>query len=330
MKHYPHHIGDFDKATRHLTRIERSIYRDLLDMYYDTEYQIPLDIDSVCRKIIARSNEESTAVQQVLNEFFIKTEHGWYHERCESEIAAYRANSTQKALAGKASAEAKRQRKEKIINSRSTAVQQPLNSVATEAQRNSTNQEPRTINQEPLTNIKKHTSSDVDSVFSYWCKTMQMRNAKLTSKRKKCIEDRIKEGYLLTDIFDAINGCASSGYHMGQNDTGTVYNDLTLILRSGDKLEQFIQKLTPVKPNPTTQNGGPGYGRKLSLAERTELETAKVLAMCEAEEAGYGSVAAYESALREQVGDGPGRRFSGGSVHGELLTLVSENGEAKR
>ena len=23
MKHYPHHIGDFDKATRHLTRIER-------------------------------------------------------------------------------------------------------------------------------------------------------------------------------------------------------------------------------------------------------------------------------------------------------------------
>lgn len=69
---------------------------------------------------------------------------------------------------------------------------------------------------------------------------------------------------------------------------------------------------------------------RLSLAERTELETAKVLVMCEAEEAGYSSVAAYESALREQVGDGPGRRFSGGSVHGELLTLVSENGETKR
>ena len=67
MKHYPHHIGDFDKATRHLTRIERSVYRDMIDLYYDTEQRLTLDFDSLCRKIIARSNEESTAVQQVLN-----------------------------------------------------------------------------------------------------------------------------------------------------------------------------------------------------------------------------------------------------------------------
>lgn len=91
MNHYPHHIGDFDRATRHLTRLERGIYRDLLDLYYDTEQPLTLDMAALCRKIIARSNEESTAVEQVLNEFFTKTPSGWYQARCEAEIEAYRA-----------------------------------------------------------------------------------------------------------------------------------------------------------------------------------------------------------------------------------------------
>ena len=126
MKHYPHHIGDFDKATRHLTRIERSIYRDLIELYYDTEQMIPLDLAAVCRRILARSNEESTAVEQTLNEFFTKTATGWYHDRCEAVLDEYRSNTSQRAMAGKASAEAKRLKKMQIINARSTTVEPPL------------------------------------------------------------------------------------------------------------------------------------------------------------------------------------------------------------
>ena len=152
MKHYPHHIGDFDKATRHLTRIERSVYRDLIDLYYDTEQRITLDLQALCRRIIARSNEESTAVEQVLNEFFTETPTGWYHDRCEAEIEAYRNNSSQKAQAGKASAEAKRLKKQQALNDVPTAVEQPLKSVETESDGASTNHQPSTnqpINQEP-------------------------------------------------------------------------------------------------------------------------------------------------------------------------------------
>jgi uncharacterized protein YdaU (DUF1376 family) len=145
VKHYPHHIGDFDRATRHLTRIERSVYRDLIDLYYDTEQRLTLDKVALCRKIIARSNEEITAVEQVLNEFFTETPTGWYHDRCEAEIEAYHANTSQKALAGKASAEAKRLKKLQALNETAAAVEQPLNPVDTEGQRNSTNQS--TINQ---------------------------------------------------------------------------------------------------------------------------------------------------------------------------------------
>lgn len=153
MKHYPHHIGDFNNATRHLTRLERSVYRDMLDLYYDTEQPLTLDLADLCRKLIARSNEESTAVEQVLNEFFTETPDGWFHERCDAEIAAYRANNSQRALAGKASAEAKRLRKEQALNGRSTPVESPSPSAPTEGQRNSTNQNQST--NQPVTKEKE-------------------------------------------------------------------------------------------------------------------------------------------------------------------------------
>lgn len=147
MKHYPHHIGDFDKATRHLSRLERSVYRDLIDMYYDTEDQLPLDVPMICRKIIARSDEEVTAVQQTLNEFFTKTERGWWQERCEEVLEAYRANTSQKSQAGKASAAKKASKRQQALNARSTdvgtGVEQTNNGT-------STNQKPITINQEPI------------------------------------------------------------------------------------------------------------------------------------------------------------------------------------
>jgi len=48
MNYYPHHIGDFNSATRHLTRIERSVYRDLIELYYDTEAPLSRDVDKLC------------------------------------------------------------------------------------------------------------------------------------------------------------------------------------------------------------------------------------------------------------------------------------------
>ncbi|NLZ11646.1 MAG: YdaU family protein [Alcaligenaceae bacterium] len=154
MNYYPHHIGDFNSATRHLTRIERSVYRDLIDLYYDTEAELTLDFNGLCRLIIARSDEERTAVEQVLNEFFTKTEHGWFHARCDEEIQKYRTNIEAKSAAGKASA-ARRAQKTTRKGSGSTAsaehqnydestsVEQVLNKRSTDEQLTK-NQEPRT------------------------------------------------------------------------------------------------------------------------------------------------------------------------------------------
>lgn len=163
MNYYQHHIGDFDKATRHLTRIERSVYRDLIELYYDTEQPLTLDRAALCRKILARSNEEVTAVEQTLNEFFTETATGWYHERCETEIDRYRSSTSQKAQAGKASALKRSAKKQQALNEPATDVERVLNERAT-------NQEPLTINQEPVvTPLPPDGGETVDAKFeSFW------------------------------------------------------------------------------------------------------------------------------------------------------------------
>lgn len=87
MNYYERHIGDYLKDTAHLSLLEHGIYTRLLDVYYTRESALP--DEQVARLIGARSKEEKDALQAVLAEFFVKTEAGWYQDRCNREIARY-------------------------------------------------------------------------------------------------------------------------------------------------------------------------------------------------------------------------------------------------
>ncbi|KHJ64712.1 YdaU family protein [Burkholderia glumae] len=93
MNYYPHHIGDFRSGTVNMSRVERWIYRDLIDVYYDTEKPLPLDLDAVCYAVGVSSDDERRAVANLLRFKFTQTEDGYVHDRCEIEIAAYRARA---------------------------------------------------------------------------------------------------------------------------------------------------------------------------------------------------------------------------------------------
>ena len=86
MNYYQHHIGDFNHATRHLTRIERSIYRDLIELYYDTERPLPADQDRLARLVLARDDDERAALVVVLDEYFTLDGDTYTHARCDAEI----------------------------------------------------------------------------------------------------------------------------------------------------------------------------------------------------------------------------------------------------
>jgi len=179
MNYYPHHIGDFNNATRHLTRIERSIYRDLIELYYDSEKPLIDDLEYLCKKILADDEIQIYAVQQVLREYFILTEKGYEHNRCNEIIKEYQRNNKNKSKAGKASAKARKALKDKDKSS-STGVQQVFNSESTGVRNQ--NQEP-----EPITKTKQIQKKGVKRftppIFSELCDYINSKNYNVSANR---------------------------------------------------------------------------------------------------------------------------------------------------
>lgn len=60
----------------------------------------------------------------------------------------------------------------------------------------------------------------------------------LDPKRRRLISSALAT-YPLDDVLDAVRGWRKSPHHAGQNDSGTVYNDLGLLLRDAEHIEKF-------------------------------------------------------------------------------------------
>lgn len=143
MNHFPHHIGDFNNATRHLTFVERALYRELLDLYYDTERPLIRDVDKLARRVLASTPELRAALNIILEEFFQDTPEGWRNRRCDKEIEAYTQKQEQQSRAGRASAAKRGIGKdgvnppvEKNLNGRSTGVDRALDGRSTNQNQN--------------------------------------------------------------------------------------------------------------------------------------------------------------------------------------------------
>jgi uncharacterized protein YdaU (DUF1376 family) len=85
MHYYQFNIGDYIKNTLHLSVMEDIAYRRLLDLYYDSEQPIPIDIPKVSRRL----RMDCDVVQSVLDEFFELTEDGYRNHRADLEILDY-------------------------------------------------------------------------------------------------------------------------------------------------------------------------------------------------------------------------------------------------
>ena len=88
MNYYERHIGDYLKDTAHLSLLEHGIYTRLLDVYYTKE--TGFSESDVARLIGARSKEEKSALQIVLQEFFVLVDGAYQQSRCDREIKHYK------------------------------------------------------------------------------------------------------------------------------------------------------------------------------------------------------------------------------------------------
>ena len=58
------------------------------------------------------------------------------------------------------------------------------------------------------------------------------------AKRQRIIRRALKT-HPVADLLDAVQGWQHSPHHRGENDSGTVYNDLGLLLRDAEHIEKF-------------------------------------------------------------------------------------------
>lgn len=82
MNYYYHHIGDFKKDTNYLTHEQRSIYLEMLWMYYDQERGLDKDIKLLAMKVQATIQQ----VELLLSLYFDEEEDVYTHRRIEEEL----------------------------------------------------------------------------------------------------------------------------------------------------------------------------------------------------------------------------------------------------
>lgn len=193
-----------------MSRLERWLYRDMLDIYYDTERPLPIDVEKLLNDLGTKTDEESTAVQRLLRFKFEKTDDGYRHIRCDEEIANYHDKGKQASLAGKASAAAR------MLNKSSTTVQRPFNDRSTEINGLSTNQEPITKNHKP--NKVKNTApvgAEIDTEFETAWKAYPKRPGMSKTDSLKAWKARMKAGDLPSSIIQGTLRYASYVTAMG-------------------------------------------------------------------------------------------------------------------
>jgi uncharacterized protein YdaU (DUF1376 family) len=150
LHYYQFNIGDYRKDTVHLSRLEHSIYRDLIDWYYLDEAPIPLEIQPVSRRLRLTSDEERAALEAVLNDFFEPTDEGWRHARIDEDIKNYQGKcETNRAIALQREARKRTKRAEDST------------SRARDVTKREPNHKPITNNQEPSNTLQRPEGVDV-------------------------------------------------------------------------------------------------------------------------------------------------------------------------
>ena len=147
---------------------------------------------------------------------------------------------------------------------------------------------------EDLPPLREMESAEV--VFHDWVNITARRVAatRLTPKRLKAVKARLAEGYSITELRRAIEGCALSPHNQGQNDRGTKYDDLELICRSGEQVERFIEIANNPPRAPTD--------RVNAERDRTTLEALQLMGDADGRGTNHASRGLPRAGLQSEMG----------------------------
>ena len=231
-----HNFTDWDSQTKHMSRIEKSIFLDLRTMYFGNAKKSNgnidgSDFDLLCYRLSCKTEEEITALKLLLKDQFTKVGKVYRNADWDRQIKNldwwYQNNgNTGNEIGNGGNAEIR-----------------------------ANNHKPITNNQEPLT--KNKYVNEVAEVFEFWKTTFgKMATTKLSDERKRKIIARLKDGYTVEQIKQAIVNCSQNEFNIAGGHT-----DIELICRDVKHLERYME-LKPQSSNSQSKQNQSRFGTK--------------------------------------------------------------------
>lgn len=199
MHYYKFNIADYRKDTSHLSTLEHGVYRQLIDWQYLDEKPIPLETQVVFRRLRLDSIDEQKALENVLAEFFEKSDKGYFQKRIRVEILDYKENAEKNRRNGKLGG--RPSKTHSVSSGLPNETQQKPNEKATN------NHKPITINHKP--NIRATVVAMPDGISqSVWDEFVKHRKSKKAQVTQLVIDGIQKEaekaGFTLEDALKEI------------------------------------------------------------------------------------------------------------------------------
>lgn len=94
-----------------------------------------------------------------------------------------------------------------------------------------------------------------ERVFAAWVESTGKTQARLDVRRRGLIRRALRD-YSVDDVLAAVVGWKNSAWHSGKNPDRKVYNDLRLVLRDAEHIEQFIEFARALPARRGSQNIG--------------------------------------------------------------------------
>jgi len=197
MHYYKFNISDWHLATSHLSLEEEAIYFKLINFYYDSEQPLPLETQTVIRRL--RLGNYTEIIKTILEEFFIKTDNGWIHERCDKEISKYHLKAEHNKTVGKLGGRPKNNPKEtQMVSEKNPEITL------------TTNHKPLTTNHKPNKNIVAKPEGLSDIIWSDFLTLRNKKKLPFTQTAMKGFEREAKLANL--SLNDVLEICCERGW----------------------------------------------------------------------------------------------------------------------
>jgi uncharacterized protein YdaU (DUF1376 family) len=226
MHYYKRNLGDYAKKAGRLTMLQHGSYTLLIDSCYDRE--IFPTLEQALEWTWASTEAEVEAVKFVLSRFFTLDKDGCYvQDRILQELLEYHAKAdTNKRIA----IERETKRREKSTN-REQSVNEPP-----------PNQEPRTKNHKPVTNINTTPEGVSQSVWQDFVSHRKANKASITQTAiSRIANEAEKAGWTLEQ---ALTECVARGWRGFKADWVAEKQTQNGLTKTGQRNATVLQGLT--------------------------------------------------------------------------------------